>query len=82
MIVIGTVLKTTAKAILLAPEGVFGPKYWVPRSVVAGGDEVFAGTNIELDIADWFAEKEGLSEYSDDNSGDHDDDFASDRWDQ
>lgn len=50
---------TTDDAVLLDADGVTEP-VWVPRSVIEDGDELSRGDSGELEIATWFAEKEGL----------------------
>lgn len=49
----------TAKAILV---WTIGGSWWVPKSVVHDDSEVYkAGTDGDLIVARWFAEKEGIS---------------------
>jgi len=51
----------TAKALLVRFEN--GDELWVPKSVIAEDDlgTFEIGDVVELNIATWFAEKEGLS---------------------
>jgi len=44
----------TAKAILFLIDG---EEYWIPKSVIIDDDEEESGS---IEVAQWFAEKEGL----------------------
>lgn len=58
---LGEVIKTTAKAVLVDREGVYGHKkeMWIPRSQIQYGDGINIGFRAVM-ISTWFAEKEGI----------------------
>lgn len=37
-----------------------GSEYWIPRSVIEDGDDLDEGDFGEINVAEWFAQKEGL----------------------
>ena len=56
-----TVLHETHKAILVRGEGI-SDKMWVPKAALHDDSEVYAkGTDGDLVVYAWFAEKEGLA---------------------
>lgn len=58
MLITVTYKRTTEKAVLIRWEG---EEYWVPRSVMTciGQEPRDAYDEVEIEVDDWFAEKEG-----------------------
>jgi hypothetical protein len=56
------ILRTTEKAVLCEfydpKDGAF--EKWVPRSVIEDGDQLEEGLNQDIEVAGWFATKEGI----------------------
>lgn len=51
-------IETTTDAAVLAV--IDGDELWIPRSVIEDGNSVEEGDDDSLEVAKWFAEKEGL----------------------
>lgn len=55
----GTVLRKSGKAVLV--DRGHGDESWIPLSVIEdGGDDIDVGDEVDLEVASWFARKEGL----------------------
>lgn len=48
----------TAKAILIHPT--LGGEYWLPKSQIAKQSEPDGDGNVEFEVTEWWAEKQGL----------------------
>jgi hypothetical protein len=57
-----TVLKVVAETDLALLLELEEDQVWVPKSVITGADEIDVGDeDIEVEVAEWFAEREGLA---------------------
>ena len=54
---IDEIIAATDKAVLC---DIDGEEIWIPRSVIDGGDSLDIGDNGEIEVAEWFAKKEGF----------------------
>lgn len=50
----------TELAVLVFPEGDERLKVWVPKSLMRPGSEYEIGSEAQIEVPSWFAEKEGL----------------------
>lgn len=54
------ILRETAKAFCVDLDG---EELWIPKSVISDADDYEVGDfDVELSIAEWFAEKEGIGQ--------------------
>ena len=60
------ILHNTAKAIKVVPDKQPREEFWIPKSLLSHGeywiDDLSRGDSVELRIAEWFCEKEGIEE--------------------
>ena len=64
MNLLGRIIRETDLAVLVAltpGPGVIGHEVWIPKSVIDNDVEVDEDEEVDVEIADWWARKEGFS---------------------
>jgi len=58
------IIQSTNKAIKIEPDKQSGEEFWIPKSLLSHSDywidDLSRGDSIELQIAEWFCNKEGI----------------------